>query len=907
MKKSRTRKKSILLELFFDATLLLLFIGQAFIAGCLLAYGHIPIPKEWANTQLAQQTVYGFHLQAESFRLKLNGNVELAGLIVINENIRQPVLEADGAIIECQLLKDGALHFNIQSLLLSNGTLYLPAVYAPDGKRTALLERIALHLEPIEALIRVDSFAARHEDIHLRGAIEWPSAAPPAPLDELDPVGRFFQTTAKALKEKVRFSPFKNPTLTFDLSMLEDRSVRILTQLSCREFKNAEAFGSNFRLNADLRLKDGHLSSGSPILTQVDTITVPRFDITAKSLSAQIEKDNWKELLNPIWPEFKISAHSLTAHGIALDSPYITVRPQNFPLIRFAGSTNGFKGAVAFEGEIDTAKKNGRIGAKGNVDLMPLIPPATLAKIPKILFESAPYCDLTLNLSEGFGIGSAHFDCSTSNLNIADITVDYLRARGTFSDGIFSLEEVAIQRSKQWIDLQFDLDTNTAAFRIALIGSAVPGEYNALLPGWWAAIFKDFEFEHNYQSYGDFVIDGNTKQFGNGSFFGRVQVGNIKYKEVPIDSADLIVRGRDLHVQLHNMDVTSGRGWAHGDISFTSVRDEVPAPISIRYDLKSKLPPLAAQKIFGGSVASLIDDFLIHQLPIIELKGVSFNTAYPQYSGRSTFHLSADSPGKIAFKNLPLDHLHFTLTRHETITYLRDVTFGYADGTGTAMVDILTPPNQASELRLNLSLHDADATQSIRDLPRLNSAEDSLGNYESNSISRDRRDEGRLNLNLQAQGPIDNPYQFNGYGSFTINDKKLGAIQLFGPLSSLLKNTRFNFTSLDLHSMAATFRIAANDIRFYELRIDGPQTRINADGNLKIKPQALDMRVQVNLFANVGAPDSPLRKFGNFLTNPLANLLEFQLTGTIQEQKWRSAYDPRKLIPNFKSAPETTQ
>jgi hypothetical protein len=901
MPKFSTYKGSILLELFFDATLLLLFIAQAFIVGCLMAYGYIPIPREWANAQLAKKESHGLHIQAEGFRLKINGDFELTGLEIHSEKIRQPILEADGAVLKCQLWEDRSFQFKLDSLLLSNGTLYLPAVYAPNGTRTPILERIAFHLEPSEELLRIDSFAALHQDISLRGTIEWPLKPLPRSDEMLDPLDQFFRTTATALKEKSRFSPFKNPTLTFNLKILEDQSVRIFSRLTCSEFEHKEALGSNFWMSADLRLKENQLTLESPLSLHVDTIQVPRFDIAAQTLRAQVAKENWKDLLNGAWPEFKISAQDLTTQSITLTAPEITINPIDFPRIRFSGTTSGFRGAVSFTGEIDANQKNGTIQAQGNVDLIDFISDSATKTLPPLIFESAPYYHLTLNLSDGFGIEDARFDCRTNNLTAADITVDYLRAQGSFGKGIFTLEDVNIKRNRQWLDLKFTLDTNNSDYRITLTGSAIPYEYNALLPCWWSSIFEDFKFEDNYESLADFIIYGNTKRATSDLFFGNAQSSNITYKDVTLDRGDLIVRGREGYVELDQIDVSSGDGWAKGNVSFTSRRDEVGAPVSIRYNFKSKLPPLAAQKIFGGNISKLISDFEVTELPVIELSGVNFNKAYPQYSGCSTFSLTADSAEEITYKNIPLDHLHFKLKKQDNIIYFRDVTFGYADGVGKATIDILTPPEQASELVFKLSLIDADATQAIHDLPHLDSIEDNLENYESTSISRSGREEGRLNLNLHlhARGPINDPYQYVGHGDFTILDRNLGAIQLLGPLSSLLKNTRFNFTSFNLQSMTAVFQITENDILFNQLRIDGPQTRISANGDMKIKAQELAMKVQVNLFGNVGDPNSTFRKVGNVLTNPIPNILDFDLTGTVQQQKWRSAYDPRKLIPKF--------
>ena len=63
--------------------------------------------------------------------------------------------------------------------------------------------------------------------------------------------------------------------------------------------------------------------------------------------------------------------------------------------------------------------------------------------------------------------------------------------------------------------------------------------------------------------------------------------------------------------------------------------------------------------------------------------------------------------------------------------------------------------------------------------------------------------------------------------------------------------------------------------------------------------QALNMNVMIKLFGNAGNPDSKLSKIGDLITKPITNLLQFELKGTLKDQKLRSLYDPRNLIPKF--------
>ena len=118
-----------------------------------------------------------------------------------------------------------------------------------------------------------------------------------------------------------------------------------------------------------------------------------------------------------------------------------------------------------------------------------------------------------------------------------------------------------------------------------------------------------------------------------------------------------------------------------------------------------------------------------------------------------------------------------------------------------------------------------------------------------------------VDLRLHARGPRRQPVPVPWLRQpARLPTNKLGAVQLLGPLSKLLQKTPLNFTSFNLNTMQATFEIAQNELRISKLQIDGPQTQIKAKGTMQLKDQALDMRVRVNLFANLGNPDSALRK-----------------------------------------------
>ena len=88
------------LELFFDATLLLIFMAQAFVVGCLLIYGHLPIPTNWGNQLIAKKLPSGIVLSIDEIRLRSDASIEFEGIEVRAANIEQSLFRADAAELE---------------------------------------------------------------------------------------------------------------------------------------------------------------------------------------------------------------------------------------------------------------------------------------------------------------------------------------------------------------------------------------------------------------------------------------------------------------------------------------------------------------------------------------------------------------------------------------------------------------------------------------------------------------------------------------------------------------------------------------------------------------------------------------------------------------------------------------
>ena len=886
-----------LLRLFFDATMLLIFIAQTVVLACLLIYGYLPIPSGWGNQLIAKKLFPGIILRVDEIRLRSNATIELVGIELRSVNIEQSLFQADAAELELKWQGFDKAP-SAENLLLTGGTLFVPSVYSPDGYHSPILERVAFRLILDNGNWKIDRFTALHESIRLRGSFDLPAyKEDSANALDINAAINFFYTQAATLsQQKKHISYFLTPTVDFKLSNIDTNTQQIELRITSRQMQHAEANAEKLQLSGVFQL-----SEGKPILISAPRLTahyleVPRFNLTAQGLSAEFPHSEFNDLISGKWPRLKLAAKKLNVQNFRLVAPILQVDSKAYPLLSFYGSTGSLKGAINLSGRLNAQKWSGQVHARGCLDLVTMMPGELTKKIPKIIYETPPYYDLKLDFAEDFAVNHAELEAEVQRFKINELTFDHVNARASYANGLYVIEDLYLRRQQQWLDLTYSLDTSSSDYRFSLIGSAVPQDYNSLFPSWWATIFENIDFSRTDYNQGDFIIYGNTQRKPSDLYYGHVKASNLSYKGVALDEAELIVRGRGSYCELHDLNARSSQGWARGDIAFASKRDEVKGPISIRLDIEAQLALAEAAKLFKSNVATIIDEFEATSLPIMQLEAAIFNKAYPEYTGKSYFDLSVNFDQPLTFKDVPLDHLSFNLFGRSEVTHLRDIQLGYADGQATGIVDIFVPAQASNSLRYELTLRDANQSQALRDLPRVDNIEDSL---EGTRTTVHGREDARIDLTIRGQGPTEDPFKHKGFGRFEIRNDKLGTIQLLGPLSKILQKTQLSFTTFNLNNMHGDFDYKDDLVTFDPLRIDGNRTQINTPGTLRLGDQTLNMNVEIKLFGNAGEPSSKLRKIGDLITKPIPNLLQFELTGTLKDQKLRSIYDPRNLIPNL--------
>ncbi len=878
-----------------DAFLLGLFLLQAFLLGCFLTLGYLPLPKSWVEHFAHRELPEGVEFRAEAYHLYPNGTILIDAFSLRLTRFERPVFEGRSARLEIDFFSDQKAAPQVESLIVSGGQLYLPPAYSPSGQRMPLFRQIRAGLRLDREGFTLDSFSAKHRELRVRGSAHLPHPRlQETNLTDIDRAARELFTQAnRILRETSKIKGLKSPTLSFQLDRDVDGTHSVEARLTSRELNRAEMRARDLSLETRFKYAGGELINDSSVRLEVAGFSSEPRQIEGRFLHALIEQDQWQKLRDGAWPDLELVAASLSVESVILEQPRLTLNLQHLPELAFAGTTSGLNGAVRFDGTANLKDRSARVRARGSVDLLRLVGDDVRKRLPEINFSKAPHYDLRLDFAANMMLEEAFLRSEINDLAVDGIHFDHIRTEGRYRDGQFDFPKIFMQRDWQWLKLGLAFDRDTLDYRLRLHGSAKPDDYNSILPRWWGPIFKDFSFKETEKTLGDFIVYGNATEKAARLFYGSVQARNVSYKGVAVDQGELRVRGRGPYAEIFRMKVRQPDGWVRGAIRFTSRLDEIRGPAAVRLDLEARLGLQHARKLFDENVAAILDEFETAAPVEAAIEGAVFNRAYPEFEGMSFMNIRAQSDAPLRYKKIPLEGLSFRLFGRDGLTHLRDLRMGFAGGTLEAHADVFTPKDAAASLRLKGNLKGADQA-AVDDL-----LAEVLQLPEESEPADDPKKDGRLDLKLHAGGPVDNITGLRGYGQFEITNERLSAIQLFGPISKLLERSRLGYTTFALERMRGDFELNREQVNFGTLQIDGPRTRIEAPGRLDLSDQSLDMRVSVYLFGNAGNPGSQFRKLTDFVSGPVPNLLEFELTGTLRDQKWRSLYDPRNLLPDF--------
>ncbi len=555
--------------------------------------------------------------------------------------------------------------------------------------------------------------------------------------------------------------------------------------------------------------------------------------------------------------------------------------------------------SVELEG--DPAARSGTVGANGAITpaLLDIARPFIPAKA-RTRFTIGDPIDLaaTATLGPGghpdratlrftTGRASAH-DVAWDRAN-ADIVYDAVSRRVIADPARMILADCGASGT-------YEMDVDTLAYRFLLAGSLRPMLIEGWFTEWWDHLWENFTFGARAPE-AEIDIHGVWGQPDRSDVFIGVHSGPMSLRALPVDSLDTRIRTHDHRVEVHGFRAVADGHSATG--TFTRVYNPViDSWARMAFDIRSDLPVASIPLVFPVEGPALVEPLALTAPPDIHLVGELFGPGQPEKNNRQDYVLDVVATAPLRYRGFPLDHLALRVERRDRELLLEDIRAGFAGGLATGRAT-LSGPEEDRLIALDVRLADSGLDLAITrwrefqaSRPAPPAAEPPAAKLHAET-EKNRPLGGTLALSLEATGPLDDPLGLSGHGEGEVVGADLARIRLLGGFSSLLSEIGIGLGTVRLTDARAGFDLDRNRLAFGSLRLTGPSALVEAKGDYLLDAGTLAFNARVHPFEQ---RSGLLSSTAGFVLSPLTNVLEVELTGTLEEPGWTFTYGPTRLF-----------
>ncbi len=897
------RTGAALLQAFLVAALLL----QGLVAYCLITIGHIPLPTTTVNKWLRENPHEHYYIQGNAFSLNPNGVLQIKEARLLKGEPGKLIAAAEHLRLEPAFRTPLGLKLSVY-----RGTLFHPSGEATSEPPRPALAKLGLSLElnPGAGELHLKALTAQYGSLRIKGSARLNTTD----LQNLgkgeapsgDPLEAFLEGLENSAEIEHLLQDTRDPLLCLRLQKDQapqprpEAPLKLTFYFDTPSLQHKAMVFEKIKVHGRASLAQNGVTFDQASHFQADRFVLEDYGIQIEQAAGQMDAPEALALASGSWPAFHVRADKISGFGKTCHNATLKVDHAGPESIRLNAYVHGFGGFVNFGGQLHTQDNSGFGTLRGNFNPALLLPETETDELPELLIIGPAHCKTTLHWASNFETPHASTFAHFIQPSLNGVSFDIASINATYDSNQLEIKPLRFKRGTQWLELCYAQDLRAKTYALSTVGQVIPDQYNPFMPRWWNNIFnEDLSFNDQSRVEGDCVVYGKTSKFTTDFYYGQFEGGNLAYQKVPVDQGQLTLRGRNRYTEIHKLDARSGTHWIKGDIHFTGFPDEIPDSAAIRYDLEGVLPLDKLRQLLPPKTSQNLDAFQSPHAPHLHLQATQFREdLYPKFKDLSHLYLEVDADAPLAFHHVNLQHLRFNLHARDSRMMLRKLDFGIAGGSGTGAMDRAEVAMIGDPwLRLHLELKGADYPSVRALLTDLEETPSPPPHSEAARPPAPSEEAGILDLKLQSEGPAENFYAHSGFGRFTLQHEDLAQIQLLGPFSMILEKTPLGFTSLKLNQMESDFALADGFMKFSPLSITGPQAKIEANGTLQMSDQALDLVVGVNLIGNLNKKFNPLWRITDII-NPLNYLMQFRVSGTLENQSIRSLYDPRNLLPD---------
>jgi hypothetical protein len=452
----------------------------------------------------------------------------------------------------------------------------------------------------------------------------------------------------------------------------------------------------------------------------------------------------------------------------------------------------------------------------------------------------------------------------------SDLTVEVRHAHG-----VLGKSKVQGSYSQKW---------NPHSYEFIIKGNCHPPDINNWFKNWWNKIWVDFTFTEKIP-YGDFKITGNWGgETGNSTTFGIIESKELIYKDFKTKDSIVTIKVDENSTLISSEFLNSSKGKIKGFLEFP--RKHQLSPILLHFNMDGVYPLNEARSIFGETFEKSIEDLNASYL-ICNAKGKIKNQTQEQ-NAENEFALKFQSSKAITFKGIQISNIEGIIEKEGSLTKGSLPRFKIAEGIGQMNFEQESNGSEDT-LSFNFSLREANKNAFMNQII-LAQKNGSLGNFNTVSIEDqnevlEKNEKSSLSISLKALGPLNNPLQFEGTGMLQLKESKISQINLLGGLSKSLSGLKIPIPSgaLTFNELILPFEVNNESVIFDQLTMNGPLSKITANGNLNIASGTVDILAKLNLAGNFPIP--LIKNLVQF-ADPLSRMTEIKITGDYKNPKW---------------------
>lgn len=505
-------------------------------------------------------------------------------------------------------------------------------------------------------------------------------------------------------------------------------------------------------------------------------------------------------------------------------------------------------------------------------------------------FDIPPTVEAHVTLGPGARPIEASGRLGTEAVVARGVPLDATGARFAWRPGHLRFDDILLATGASRATGSYEMDTESLDFRFLLAGRLEPAAIDGWFRDWWSNFWTNFVFRPGQPPDASVDIAGRWKRPWETRVYVEADGRHATLRGTAFDRirTRLFVRPEFVDVLEFIGDRPEGtvrggfqRSWelAGGGTRWTT------------FDFTGRMDIDALAGIFPDIGPSIVAPFRLANVPHLHLRGRVAGPADDRDLPRLDITVDGEVDGLWLLYDFPLNGLVFSAHKLNDTLTVNDLLVGFAGGRASGDLE-LSGPAEATRLAFTLALSEARLGDAINTLEAWAARR---RNLPPPTISRfqQRIAAGRLDLALSAEGPVDNAYAFNGGGNASVTGADFGEINLFGILSTLMRRTLLNFSTLELDTARANFDLAGNRLLFSDLTLTGPQAAIEAVGSYRLDQKELAMTAKVLPFnSSRGLLGSAM---DTFLT-PISNVLEVKLTGTLGDPSWAFSYGPTSFF-----------